>query len=111
MNDLARCDRAEAVEDTFRYGTAVFATTTYNADIFPFMREFLLDLAERNFRGRRIGLIENGTWAPTAAKGMKALLAGCKDLTFLEPEVKITSALNEASLAQLDALADALMAE
>ncbi len=111
VNDLARCDRAEAVEDTFRYGTAVFATTTYNADIFPFMREFLLDLAERNFRGRRIGLIENGTWAPTAAKGMKALLAGCKDLTFLEPEVKITSALNEASLAQLDALADALMAE
>ena len=110
VNDLARCDMPEAVEDTFRYGKAVLATTTYNADIFPFMKTFLEHLTERNWQKKTVGLIENGSWAPTAAKGMKALLEGCKDLTFLEPTVRITSALNDESRAQLEALADALMA-
>jgi len=110
VNDLARCDMPEAVEDAFRYGKAVFATTTYNADIFPFMKTFLEHLAERGWQNRTVGLIENGSWAPVAAKGMKAQLEGCKNLTFLEPAVKITSALNAESRAQLEALADALMA-
>ena len=110
VNDLARCDMPEAVEDTFRYGKAVLATTTYNADIFPFMKTFLEHLTERNWQKKTVGLIENGSWAPTAAKGMKAMLEGCKDLTFLEPTVRITSALNSESRAQLEALADALMA-
>ena len=110
VNDLARCDMPEAVEDTFRYGKAVFATTTYNADIFPFMKTFLEHLTERNWQNKTVGLIENGSWAPTAAKGMKALLEGSKNLTFLEPVVRINSALNEESRAQLEALADALMA-
>jgi len=111
MNDLARCDMAEAVEDAFRYGKMVLATTTYNADIFPFMKEFIQSLTERNYQKRTIGLIENGSWAPMAVKGMKALLEGSKELTFLEPAVKIVSVLNDDSRAQLDALADALMAE
>jgi len=111
VNDLARCDMAEAVEDAFRYGKMVLATTTYNADIFPFMKEFIQSLTERNYQKRTIGLIENGSWAPMAVKGMKALLEGSKELTFLEPAVKIVSALNDDSRAQLDALADALMAE
>ncbi len=110
VNDLARCDMPEAVEDTFRYGRVVFATTTYNADIFPFMKTFLEHLSERNWQNRTVGLIENGSWAPTAARGMKALLEGCKNLTFLEPAVRINSALNAESRAQLAALADALMA-
>ena len=110
VNALARCDMPEAVEDTFRYGKAVFATTTYNADIFPFMKTFLEHLTERNWQNKTVGLIENGSWAPTAAKGMKALLEGSKNLTFLEPVVRINSALNEESRAQLEALADALMA-
>ena len=110
VNDLARCDMPEAVEDTFRYGKAVFATTTYNADVFPFMKTFLEHLTERNWQNKTVGLIENGSWAPTAAKGMKALLEGSKNLTFLEPVVRINSALNEESRAQLEALADALMA-
>ena len=110
VNDLARCDMPEAVEDTFRYGKVVLATTTYNADIFPCMKTFIEHLTERNWQGRTVGLVENGSWAPTAAKGMKALLEGCKNLTFLEPVVRINSALNEDSLAQLAALADALMA-
>ncbi len=109
VNDLARCDMPEAVEDTFRYGRAVFATTTYNADIFPFMKTFIEHLAERNWQNRTVGLIENGSWAPTAAKTMKSLLEGCKNLTFLEPSVRIMSALNAESRAQLEALADALM--
>ncbi len=108
VNDLARCDMAEAVEDAFRYGTLVLATTTYNADIFPFMREFIQHLTERGYRGRTIGMIENGSWAPMAAKVMKGMLEGCKDLTFAEPVVRITSALNDASRAQLEQLADAL---
>ena len=105
VNDLARCDMAEAVEDTFRYGVTALATTTYNADIFPFMREFLHHLTERNFRNKTVGLIENGSWAPVAAKGMKALLEGCPNLTFCDTQVKITSALNEESRAQIRALA------
>ena len=110
VNDLARCDMPEAVEDTFRYGKVVLATTTYNADIFPFMKTFIEHLTERNWQNKTVGLIENGSWAPIAAKTMKALLENSKNLTFLEPTVKITSALNEESRAQLKALADALMA-
>ena len=105
VNDLARCDQAEAVEDAFRYGTVVLATTTYNADIFPFMREFIHHLTERNFRNRTVALIENGSWAPTAAKGMKAMLEGCAQLTFCETQVRILSALNDESRAQIDAMA------
>ncbi len=110
VNDLARCDMPEAVEDTFRYGRAVFATTTYNADLFPFMKTFIEHLTERNWQNKTVGLIENGSWAPTAAKNMKALLEESKNLTFLEPVVRITSALNADSRAQLEALADALTA-
>ena len=110
LNDLARCDMPEAVEDTFRYGKVVLATTTYNADIFPFMRTFIDHLTERNWQKKTVGLIENGTWAPMAVKGMKSMLEGCKELNFLEPAVRITSALNAESEAQLTALADALMA-
>ncbi len=105
VNDLARCDMAEAVEDAFRYGKLVLATTTYNADIFPFMREFINHLAERNFQGRTVGLIENGSWAPMAAKVMRGMLEKCKNLTYTEASVKIVSALNEESTAQLRALA------
>ncbi|MBQ8074298.1 MAG: FprA family A-type flavoprotein [Clostridia bacterium] len=110
LNDLARCDMPEAVEDTFRYGKVVLATTTYNADIFPFMRTFIDHLTERNWQKKIVGLIENGSWAPMAAKVMKGMLEGCKDLTVLEPVVRINSALAADSEAQLAALADALMA-
>ena len=106
--DLARCDMAEAVEDAFRYGRLVLATTTYNADIFPFMKEFIHHLTERNFQNRTIGLIENGSWAPLAAKTMKDMLSGCKNLTFTDTTVKIMSALNESSSAQLENLAEEL---
>lgn len=108
VHDLARCDMAEAVEDAFRYGKLVLATTTYNADIFPFMKEFIHHLTERNFQNRTIGLIENGSWAPLAAKVMKNMLAECKNLTFTDTTVRILSALNEESTAQLDAMADEL---
>ena len=110
VNDLARCDMAEAVEDAFRYGKLVLATTTYNGDIFPFMREFLNHLTERSFQNRTIGMIENGTWAPTAVKTMKKMLDGSKNLTFCENNVKVLSALSDASRAQIDALAKELMA-
>ena len=110
LNDLARCDMPEAVEDTFRYGRVVLATTTYNADIFPVMRTFIDHLKERNWQNKTVGLIENGSWAPMAVKIMKGMLEGSKNLTFLEPEVKITSALSPESESQLAALADALMA-
>ena len=105
VHDLARCDIAEAVEDAFRYSKLVLATTTDNADIFPFMREFIHHLTERNFQNRVIGLMENGSWAPLAAKTMKQMLAGCKNLTFAENVVHIKSALNEESAGQLEALA------
>ena len=108
VNDLARCDMAEAVEDAFRYSKLVLATTTYNADIFPFMKEFIHHLTERNFSNRTVAFIENGSWAPLAAKVMKGMLDGCKNLTYAEQEVKILSALNEESSAQLKTLAEEL---
>lgn len=111
VHDLARCDMAEAVEDAFRYGKLVLATTTYNADIFPFMKEFINYLTERNFQNRTVALIENGTWAPMAAKVMKGMLEACKNLTFVDSTVQIKAALNEDSTAQIDALADALCQE
>ena len=110
VNDLARCDMAEAVEDAFRYGKLVLATTTYNGDIFPFMKEFIHHLTERGYKNRTIGFIENGTWAPVAAKMMQKLLEGSKNLTYLDPTVKIFSAMNQENRAQIEALADALMA-
>ena len=110
LNDLARCDMPEAVEDTFRYGRVVLATTTYNADIFPVMRTFIDHLLERNWQNKIVGFIENGSWAPMAVKVMKGMLDNSKNLTFLEPAVKITSALSPESKSQLAALADALMA-
>ena len=109
VNDLARCDMAEAVEDAFRYGKLVLATTTYNGDIFPFMKEFINHLTERNFQNRTIGMMENGSWAPTAVKVMTKMLEGSKNLTFTENNVKILSALSDASRAQITALAEELM--
>ena len=106
--DLAREDMAECVEDAFRYGRIVFATTTYNADIFPFMREFIEHLTERNFQNRTVAFIENGSWAPMAAKTMKKMLEGCKNLTYTDTTVKITSALNSESSEQLEKLSDEL---
>ena len=106
--DLAREDMAECVEDAFRYGRIVFATTTYNADIFPFMREFIEHLTERNFQNRTVAFIENGSWAPMAAKTMKKMLENCKNLTYADTTVKITSALNAESSEQLEKLADEL---
>ena len=108
LHDLARTDMAEAVEDAFRYGKLVLATTTYNADIFPFMREFIEHLTERNFQKRTVGFIENGSWAPIAMKVMKELLSGCKNLTFTENNVKIKSALNDDNKNELEALASEL---
>ena len=109
VSDLARDDMAECVEDAFRYGKVILATTTYNADIFPFMRTFIETLTEHGFRGRKIGLIENGSWAPVAAKVMKGLLEGCKDTVFAENSVKILSSVSEENLAQIDALADEML--
>lgn len=108
VNDLARCDMAEAVEDSFRYSATVLATTTYNADIFPFMREFINHLTERNFQSRTVAFVENGSWAPMATKVMKGMLEKSKNLTYAENEVKIMSALNEESEKQLEALAEEL---
>lgn len=109
--DLARCDMAAAVADAFRYSKLVLATTTYNAEIFPFMHTFITHLTERGFRGRTVGLIENGSWAPLAAKIMRELFAKSKNITFAETTVTIRSALNETSMAQLDALAGELCRE
>lgn len=106
--DLARCDMAQAVADAFRYDKLVLATTTYNADIFPFMKEFIHHLTERNFQNRTVALVENGTWAPTAAKVMAKMLECSKNLTFCETSVKILSALSEESRAQIAALAKEL---
>ena len=105
VNDLARCDMAEAVEDAFRYSKLVLATTTYNADIFPFMREFINHLTERNFQNRTVAFIENGSWAPLAAKVMKEMFGQSKNISFAENTVKILSALNADSSAQLNNLA------
>ncbi len=111
VHDLARCDMAQAVADAFRYSKLVLATTTYNADIFPFMREFIDHLTERNFSNRTVALIENGSWAPLAAKVMKGMLENSKNITFAENTVKILSALNSESTEQLNALADELCME
>ena len=108
VHDLARCDMAQAVADAFRYGKLVLATTTYNADIFPFMKEFIHHLTERNFQNRTVGLIENGSWAPLAAKVMRGMFEGSKNLTFTDTTVKILSALNDDSRAQIEAMADEL---
>lgn len=108
VNDLARCDMSEAVEDAFRYGKIVFATTTYNGEIFPFMREFLHNLVERNFQNKRVGFIENGSWAPMAARVMRGLLEKCKNLQYTEATVKILSSLSEENEAQISALAEEL---
>ena len=109
VSDLARDDMAECVEDAFRYGKVILATTTYNADIFPFMRTFIETLAEHGWRGRKVGFIENGSWAPTAAKVMKGLLESCKDTSFAESQVKILSAVTEENIAQIGALADEIL--
>ena len=111
VNDLARCDMAEAVEDAFRYSKLVLATTTYNAEIFPFMREFINHLVERNYSNRTVAFMENGSWAPLAAKVMRGMLeeaSGCKNLTFADTTVRILSALNDESKQQLTSLADEL---
>ncbi|MBQ9925928.1 MAG: FprA family A-type flavoprotein, partial [Clostridia bacterium] len=100
LTDLARSDMAEAVEDAFRYSKLVLVTTTYNGDIFPFMKDFIHHLTERNYQNRTVGMIENGSWAPMAAKVMRGMLAESKDLTFTETSVKILSALNDQSRAQ-----------
>ncbi len=106
--DLARCDMAEAVEDAFRYSKIVFATTTYNADIFPFMREFINHLTERNFQNKTVAFIENGSWAPNAIKTMKSMLEKSKNLNYLDTEVSILSAMNEENKIKLSVLADEL---
>lgn len=109
--DLAREDMAEAVEDAFRYGKLVLATTTYNADIFPFMREFIEHLTERGYKNRTVAMIENGSWAPLAAKTMTKMLEGCQNLKFAEPVVKIKSAMNEENKQQIETLSDELCRE
>ena len=111
IHDLARGDMAEAVEDAFRYGKLVLASTTYNADIFPFMKEYIHHLTERNFQNRTIGLIENGSWAPMAAKIMRGMFDKSKNITFTDATVKILSALNDQSKAQVDDLAEELCRE
>ncbi len=109
LSDLAREDIYECVEDAFRYGTLVLATTTYNGGVFPAMREFIEHLTARGYQNRRIAFIENGSWAPAAAKSMAAMLEGSKDITFIEPRVTVKIAMNKDSEAQLEALADALV--
>ena len=106
--DLARDDMAEAVEDAFRYGKLVLATTTYNGDIFPFMKTFIHHLTERNYQNRTVAFMENGSWAPVATKVMKKMLEGSKNLTFAENTVKIFSAMNEQNVAEIDALVEEL---
>jgi flavorubredoxin len=109
VNDLARCDMAEAVEDAFRYGKLVLATTTYNSDIFPFMREFINHLVERNYSNRTVAFIENGSWAPMATKVMKAMMEKCKNIKYVENNVRILSALNKDSKEVLKELAKELL--
>lgn len=109
VNDLARCDMAEAIEDAFKFGKIVLATTTYNGDIFPFMKTFIDGLVERGYRNRLVGIIENGTWAPTAAKTIKKMLEGSKDITFTETTVTIRSAINSANEIAIKQLAEQLL--
>lgn len=108
VSDLARCDMAEAVEDAFRYDRLVLATTTYNADIFPFMKEFINHLTERGYQNRTVAFIENGSWAPMATKVMKSMFEKSKNLTYTEATVKINSAVSEHNIAEIKALADEL---
>ena len=108
ISDLARCDMAEAVEDAFRYGKLVLATTTYNADIFPFMREFIDHLTERNYQNRTIGFIENGTWAPAAAKIMKAMFEKSKNINYIDTTVTLRSAMTEENAEAIDRMAEEL---
>ena len=109
VHDLARCDMTEAVADAFRFSKLVLATTTYNAEIFPFMREFISSLMERNYSKRKVAFIENGGWAPIAAKIMRERLERCNDLTFAENTVRILSAMSEENIAQIDALVEELL--
>ena len=108
VNDLARCDMAEAVEDAFRYGKIILATTTYNNDIFPFMREFINHLTERNFSNRTVAFVENGSWAPRAMKVMKSMLEDCNNLSYTQNNVHIMSAVNDENKNEIEALADEL---
>ncbi len=108
VNDLAREDMAECVEDAFRYGKIVLATTTYNADIFPFMREFINHLTERNFQNKTVGFIENGSWAPLAEKTMRKMLEGCNHITYTDNNVHIKSALSDLNMEEIDALCEEL---
>lgn len=108
-HDLARCDMARAVSDAFRYDRLVLATTTYNGDIFPAMRNYIESLTERNFQSRRVALMENGSWAPVAIKGMKGLLEKAKDLTYLENNIVLKSAMTEENRKQITALAEELL--
>ncbi len=109
VNDLARCDMAEAVEDAFRYGKIVLATTTYNADVFPFMREFINELTERNFQNRFVGIIENGSWAPMAAKVIKKMLENSKNITFADTVVTVKSAMKQSTADDIERLADEII--
>lgn len=109
VNDLARCDMAEAVEDAFRYGKIVLATTTYNADVFPFMREFINELIERNFQNRFVGIIENGSWAPMAAKVIKKMLENSKNITFADTVVTVKSAMKQNTADDIERLADEII--
>ncbi len=108
VNDLARCDMAEAVEDAFRFSKIVLATTTYNADVFPFMKEFINHLTEKGYKNKTVAFIENGSWAPMATKTMKSMLEACKNLEYTEKTVKIMSVLNQESSEQIEALAEEL---
>jgi flavorubredoxin len=108
ISDLARCDIHEAVEDAFRYDRLVLASATYNADVFPPMKEFIHHLTERNYQNRKVAFIENGSWAPMATKIMKGMLEGSKNLTFTETEVRINSAMNQETVEKIKILAEEL---
>lgn len=108
ISDLARCDMAEAVEDAFRYGKLVLATTTYNADIFPFMRQFIDHLTERNYQNRTLGFIENGTWAPTAAKIMKGMFEKSKNINYIDTTVTLRSAMTDENAEAIERMAEEL---
>ena len=108
ISDLARCDMAEAVEDAFRYGKLVLATTTYNADIFPFMRQFIDHLTERNYQNRTLGFIENGTWAPAAAKTMKAMFEKSKNINYIDTTVTLRSAMTDENAEAIERMAEEL---